>query len=106
MTTVDGGMLTCQRAEDLPTGRRVRWFGIDRAQPRTSVDVREVGYKYHMNNVTAAIGLAQLEVVDTVLQRHIDNGRFYDRALGGIAGLDTCTHDPEAEPSYWLYTVL
>ena len=106
LTTVDGGMLTCRRAEDLPTGRRVRWFGIDRAQPRTSVDVREVGYKYHMNNVTAAIGLVQLEVIDAVLQRHIENGKFYDRALAGVAGIETCSHEPTAEPSYWLYTIL
>jgi len=106
LTTVDGGMLTCRREEDLPVGRRVRWFGIDRAQPRTSVDVREVGYKYHMNNVTAAIGLVQLEVIEAVLQRHIENGKFYDRALADVAGMETCSHDPKAEPSYWLYTIL
>ncbi len=106
LTTVDGGMLTCRRAEDLPTGRRVRWFGIDRAQPRTSVDVREVGYKYHMNNVTAAIGLVQLEVIDAVLRRHIENGVFYDQALRDVPGIELCTHEPAAEPSYWIYTVL
>jgi len=38
---------------DLPRGRRLRWFGIDRAAPRTEMDVAEVGYKYHMNNVNA-----------------------------------------------------
>ena len=55
LTTVDGGMVVCRNPEDLPVGRRVRWFGIDRAKSRTSVDVCETGYKYHMNNVTAAI---------------------------------------------------
>ena len=107
MTTVDGGMLACRNPDDLPAGRRVRWFGIDRAQPRISVDVREVGYKYHMNNVTAAIGLAQLaHIQECVIDRHIDNGRFYDRELANVPGLEVCTHDPEAAPSYWMYTVL
>lgn len=106
MTTVDGGMLTCARAEDVPAGRRIRWFGIDRAEPRISVNVREVGYKYNMNNVTAAVGLAQLEGIDGVIGRHIENGRFYDEQLAGIPGLRICSFDDEASPSYWMYTAL
>lgn len=106
MTTVDGGMLTCRQAADLPRGRTFRWFGIDRQAPRTSVDVQTVGYKYHMNNVNATIGLVQLEHIAPILQRHIDNGRYFDQALKGIPGLDLCAWDAEAEPSYWFYTVL
>ena len=64
MTTVDGGMLALQRAEDdAERARLFRWFGIDREAPRTEVDVRAVGFKYHMNNVTATIGLVALEHV-------------------------------------------
>ena len=106
LTTVDGGMLACRRADDLPRGRVFRWFGIDRLAPRTEVDVKSVGWKYHMNNVTATIGLVQLEHIAPVLRRHIDNGRYFDRALQGIPGLALCAWDAEAEPSYWFYTVL
>jgi len=106
LTTVDGGMLLCKNPEDLPVGRRVRWFGIDRAQPRIKVDVREVGYKYHMNDVTATIGLAQLEGIRPLIERHIENGRFYDDALSRTAGIEICRHDTEGTPAYWLYTVL
>lgn len=110
MTTVDGGMLafngSLANAETLAAGRRFRWFGIDRAQTRTEVDVREVGWKYHMNNVTATIGLAQLTVIDELIARHIANGRFLDAALANVTGLQTC-HIPEGgEASYWFYTVL
>jgi dTDP-4-amino-4,6-dideoxygalactose transaminase len=106
LTTVDGGMIVCKNPDDLPVGRRVRWFGIDRQQPRTTVDVREVGYKYHMNNVTAAIGLAQLECIEPVIKRHIENGCFYERSLSGIPGLAPSTFESRAHPSYWLFTVL
>ena len=55
MTTVDGGMLALNGGADtdalLEAGRKIRWFGIDRAAPRLDVDVTTVGYKYHMNNV-------------------------------------------------------
>ena len=106
MTTGDGGMLLCKKDEDLPRGRRVRWFGIDRTQPRTTVDVHEVGYKYNTNNVTAAIGLAQLEVIGAVIQRHMDNGDFFERVIADVSGLRVCSYDPAARPSHWLYTVL
>ena len=110
MTTVDGGMLTCSFSKDmealLSMGRRFRWFGIDRAISRTEVDVAHVGFKYHMNNVTAAIGLTQLEHISSIVARHIENGQYFDRALQGIPGLSLCRWDDCAEPSYWFYTVL
>ncbi len=106
LTTVDGGMLGCRNPADLARGRRLRWFGIDRAAPRTEVDVTEVGYKYHMNNVNATIGLVQLDHIRPVIARHIANGRYFDTALHGIPGLELCAWDAAAEPSYWFYTVL
>ncbi len=106
MTTVDGGMLACKKAEDLPIGRKVRWFGIDRQASRTEADVDRVGYKYHMNNVNATIGLVQLRHIAPALARHIANGRYFDEHLRGIPGLDICQWDSQAEPSYWFYTLL
>jgi dTDP-4-amino-4,6-dideoxygalactose transaminase len=106
MTTGDGGMLVCKRTEDIAAGRRIRWFGIDRSQPRTTVEVREVGYKYNTNNVTATIGLAQLEVIRSAIGRHSANGAFYDEKLSDVPGLRVCTFDSEARPAHWIYTVL
>ena len=106
LTTVDGGMLACSNPNDISRGRRLRWFGIDRKVPRTNVDVEEIGYKYHMNNVNAVIGTVQLNHIDAVIGRHIDNGKFFDSALRGIGGLDLLSWDAAAEPSYWFYTVL
>jgi len=106
MTTVDGGMLACRNPDDLPRGRKVRWFGIDRQTPRTEVDVDVVGYKYHMNNVNATIGLVQLDFIGSVIARHVANGRYFDGQLRGISGLELCMGDEAAEPSYWFYTVL
>ncbi len=106
LTTVDGGMLACKNPGDLPRGRELRWFGIDRQVARTEVDVRTVGYKYHMNNVNATIGLVQLDHAAAVIARHVANGRYFDTALRGIPGLELCRWDEQARPSYWFYTVL
>ena len=106
LTTVDGGMLALGREQESARCRRLRWFGIDRKAPRTDVDVSEAGYKYHMNNVNAVIGSVQLAHIAPVIRRHIDNGRWLDRALAGIAGIELLRWDAGAEPSYWFYTVL
>jgi len=106
LTTVDGGILAVRRPEDLAHGRRVRWFGMDRKASRTDVDITETGYKYHMNNVNAIIGSVQLRHIAPVLARHVENGRYFDRALAGIPGLEIPAWDPRAEPAYWFYTVI
>jgi dTDP-4-amino-4,6-dideoxygalactose transaminase len=106
MTTVDGGMLVCRNPDDIPRAREIRWFGMDRAASRTEADVTRVGFKYHMNNVNATIGAVQLEHIRPVLERHIENGKFFDSTLRGISGVRLCAWDTEAEPSYWFYTIL
>lgn len=64
----DGGMVTTNDAELAARLRRLRWCGIDRStwerdQGRYGWDytVTEAGHKAHMNDLTAALGLAQLE---------------------------------------------
>lgn len=106
MTTVDGGVLVCRERADFERAKLLRWFGIERDRSRTEVDVVEVGFKYNMNNVTATIGLVSLQHIAGAIARHVDNGRFFDVALQGIGGLETCTWDARAEPSYWFYTLL
>ncbi|MBK7864643.1 MAG: DegT/DnrJ/EryC1/StrS family aminotransferase [Archangiaceae bacterium] len=105
MTTVDGGMRTVRDPEVAHRGRLLKWFGMDRAAPRTELDVKSIGFKYHMNNVNAVIGLVQLEFVRDVIARYVSNGKFFDAALRGIPGLELCRWDPKAEPTYWFYTV-
>ena len=62
ITTVDGGALVCTRSKDYHRARLLRWYGIDRDTDADNIDVdiTEAGYKHHMNNVTAAIGLTAI----------------------------------------------
>ncbi|QYF91977.1 DegT/DnrJ/EryC1/StrS family aminotransferase [Massilia sp. PAMC28688] len=106
MTTVDGGMLTMRDSDLVTRTKTFRWFGMERGVDRSKVDITEVGYKYHMNNVTAAIGLAQLTIIDDLIGRHKANGRWFDTTLPAIAGIEVARFDPAADPSYWFYTLL
>lgn len=106
MTTVDGGMLTVADPSRIPDAKRFRWFGMMKGVPRTEVDISTIGYKYNMNNVNATIGLVQLQHINSVLARHIENGKYFDAEFSKISGLDFARSETGAEPSYWLYTLL
>ena len=105
MTTVDGGAISFQKEADLEEAKRLRWFGLDKKVSRLENDIKRAGYKYAMNNVNATIGSVQLRHMAEVVGRHIDNGKYYDRALRDIPGVTLIPYYENTEPSYWLYTL-
>ena len=78
ITSGDGGILICRDNKDYEKAKRLRWFGIDRdaKQRGENLDVTEAGYKYHMNNISAAIGRGNLV--------HLDELVGYVNKLGDI----------------------
>lgn len=105
LTTIDGGILQIESMEQYEKGKLIRWFGIDKKLSRLDNNIQFQGYKYHMNNVNATIGLVQLAEIDAIVYAHIDNGKFYDDALQNIPGLELLKYYDHSEPSYWLYTM-
>ncbi len=105
LTTVDGGILQIKNQEDYEKGKLIRWFGIDKNIDRLKNDINIQGYKYHMNNVNATIGLLQLNRTSETVDAYIDNGKFFDEKLKSIAGIELLSYYPKSEPSYWLYTM-
>jgi dTDP-4-amino-4,6-dideoxygalactose transaminase len=109
LTTVDGGLLTCRMDDDYRRGKLLRWYGIcreGRSGFRCEPDIKEYGYKFHMNDVCATIGIVQLSYVDGILARHRDNARYYDMELADVFGVEPLAYDKERMSAYWLYTIL
>lgn len=105
LTTIDGGILQIQDKEEYEKAKLIRWFGIDKKLSRLENNIQFQGYKYHMNNINATIGLIQLLDIETIVDKYIDNGKFFDRELVNIAGLELLQYYQDSEPSYWLYTL-
>lgn len=103
-TTIDGGMLHVLDQEDYERGKLIRWFGIDKTKTRMENNIQLQGFKYHMNNVNATIGLVQLEEIDSIVNAHIENGQFLDESLKDVPGIELMEYYPNSEPSFWLYT--
>ena len=70
LTTGDGGLLTCKNPKDYERAKLLRWYGIDRNDPRRFLaDISEAGYKFHMNDIAATIGLANLKHMPEILKK-------------------------------------
>ncbi len=79
ITSGDGGLLICRSPQDYEKAKRLRWFGIDREakQRGENPDVTEAGYKYHMNNISAAIGRGNLAHFDKIMAHINKLGEIY-----------------------------
>lgn len=91
LPTGDGGMITTGDEAVYELLRQLRWMGISRStfdraqgQYKWEYDVPEVGYKYHMNDITAAIGLANLKHLEEWNARRREIVRLYRRELAEL----------------------
>jgi dTDP-4-amino-4,6-dideoxygalactose transaminase len=109
ITTGDGGMLLVKDADE-DVAKRIRWFGIDRKAKQSGIwenDIREIGYKYQMSDVAAAIGLAGLEGFNQVLnyRKHLFN--LYCEELANFSDVEIIgMNRDDREHAAWMFTVL
>lgn len=105
LTTVDGGLICLKNEEEYTRARKMRWFGLDKRIPRLESNITKAGYKYHMNNVNATIGLVQLDFLNQNVLKYIENGKYFDKELQNLNGVQLIPYHSNTEPSYWLYTM-
>jgi len=109
ISTIDGGLLLCKKESDYRRGKLLRWFGIDREKPRQDFrcedNIEEYGYKFHMNDISAIIGIEQLKYIDQLLSKHIGNQLYYDKMLEGIKGVKLIPKDESVISASWIYTL-
>jgi len=107
LTTADGGALSCGSFEDAEKIRLLRWFGLDRkySGSKWEQDIVECGYKMHMNNLTAVIGLEQMKYLDNIVSKHVSNGKFYDLNIDNPK-VKILKRPKKCESSYWMYSLL
>jgi len=116
MTTGDGGALVSRDQKDFQRSKKLKWFGIDRETSKDAkgnwrgqswdVDIEEAGYKFNMNNLAAAVGLAQLPHLPFILSRHRENAEAYRSSFLDSHYLNSQRVPDGAESSYWVYTVV
>lgn len=107
LTAGDGGVLVCPTKETADRARLLRWFGFDRkskADFRCAQDLGEAGYKFHMNDISAAIALANLPLALEGVKKHRRNAQRYHSALGDLERVRISPW--HVGSSWWIYTLL
>lgn len=111
LTTGDGGLLAMSKEHQYHAARRRRWFGIDREHREKRLDgyaywnQTEVGYKMHMNDIAASIGLGNLEDICTILGRRRWIADRYYHMLSIVPGVTLFERLLDRESAHWLFTM-
>ena len=91
ITCIDGGALIIQSEEELNALREMRLIGMGQSvqsmyknQRAWSYDVGRVGFRYHMSNPHAAMGLAQLSKIDLITKSRRSSCERYSERLGHL----------------------
>lgn len=66
----------------------------------------EIGYNYKMNNLAAAIGLAQFEKLDLLIKRRRKINHHYKELLATIPGISFQNESEESKSNFWLTTII
>ncbi len=105
VTTGEGGALIVQSDALYDKISILESHGRDPKVPK-QFWCEQVGFKYKMSNIEAAIGAAQMERIDELVQRKREIFESYVAQLGNINGLH---FNPEPEGtynSYWMSTIV
>ena len=95
MTCGEGGAVVTNDKNAAELMRQKRLLGIDRKTMHVKewkkrswlYDVPTAGYRYHMSNINAAIGLAQIEKVDSFIKRRQEICNLYVKELSPLKSL-------------------
>lgn len=116
ITSGDGGILVCRSKEDFELAKKLKWFGIDRDDAKTDkgewkgqswdIDIETAGYKFNMNNLSAAIGCSQIGYVENLVKQHRKNASTYDKIFKNNDIVTPLKKYDGAISSYWVYTII
>lgn len=112
LTTGDGGLITLPSEDLYERCKLLRWYGINRDKRnfkgkdfRLENDILEYGYKFHMNDINATIGLYNLPHMDELLRKNRENAKYLDQQLGDLEGIKLMKNNKKCNSAYWLYSI-
>ena len=103
ITTGEGGMVMTDNLAFADKARSLRNLGF-RTERRFYHT--ELGYNYRMTNLQAALGLAQVERIDQIIEHKRWMGQSYNQRLCDLSELQLPTEKSWAKQVYWMYGVV
>jgi dTDP-4-amino-4,6-dideoxygalactose transaminase len=106
LTTGDGGILIAPVDKERQ-GRILRWFGLDREKQesfRCTQNIENAGFKYHMNDISATIGIENIKHVNDSVLSHKKNAEILCKELKDIKYATVLPYDKNS--SYWVFPLV
>lgn len=110
ITCIDGGALVLRSEEELQRVQEMRLIGMNQPsqvmytnERAWTYDMRLVGFRYHMANLHAAIGLAQLAKIDVISASRNSACRYYNERLADIDEVKVPQTDYEGITPFLYY---
>jgi len=107
VTSVDGGCVVGARPEELERLQRMRILGVDKDTTERyknrrawEYDVVSPGFRYHLTNILASVGVSQIKRADEFIRTRRDVCRAYSAAFSGLSGMVTPRSDFEGVSAF------
>ncbi|MDZ5724900.1 DegT/DnrJ/EryC1/StrS family aminotransferase [Acetobacterium sp. K1/6] len=104
MTTGEGGMLLTDNEKIYNRCLKLRDHG--RAESDKMFWNDEVGYKYKMSSMQAALGIAQLERIEELVENKRNIFNWYKKELKNIKGIKLNIEPKNTRSNYWMVTIV
>ncbi len=105
ITTGEGGMVVTKNKKIYEEIVKLKSQGLDIFKKNNYYNHEVIGYNYRMTNICAAIGLAQLGRIDSLIKRKKEINKLYNKFLD-TSNLTFQQSDKHCSSTYWLINVL
>ena len=103
LVTGEGGILV---TDDRELIERARLLGDHGRDPNRALYNIEIGYKYKMSNLQAALGLAQTERAEEIVARKRQIFKWYEERLQNVKGIQLNVERSWARGIYWMSSLV
>ena len=103
ITTGEGGMVVTDDEKLSEKARDLKNLAYSRDKRFLHT---ELGFNYRMTNIQAAIGLAQLEKINQLIEMRRRNAHLYNSILKDVDGIGLPVEKEWAKNVYWMYSIM
>lgn len=103
LVTGEGGMLVTNNDKIYERASFLANQGRDNSTP---FFIHEIGWKYKMSNIQAALGLAQLERIEELIEKKRQIYAWYRSRLEGVKGIRLSVEKDWVKSIHWMPSIL
>jgi perosamine synthetase len=103
ITTGEGGMITTDNEELAQKAKNIRDHAFSKERHFWH---RALAHNFRMTNLQAAVGVAQMERAEWLVERRIENATLYNQRLERLRGITLPPASEGIRNVYWMYSIL